>query len=276
MSQSSPAAPHDFSNAPRRQRSGGFRAQLRVIGALFMRELLTRFGRSRIGYVWLVLEPLSLAIMISTLHWVSGHALPNDLPIFLFYALGYMPFMLFRSVMAQTARGIRMNVSMLYHRDIKLFDVIFARTLMESAVCTAGIALIMIVAAVFFGYLPHEPGLFVVGLVLAALLANGLGMVFATLIELFEPFEHVVHPFTYIMMPLSAAFFMLDTMPYGTQQALLWNPVVHINEMNRWAYWGDQIVAHFDITYPILWAMGLNLVGLAGLRIARSRIALMD
>lgn len=32
--------------------------QARIIGALMMRELITRYGREGLGFLWLVLEPL--------------------------------------------------------------------------------------------------------------------------------------------------------------------------------------------------------------------------
>jgi capsular polysaccharide transport system permease protein len=261
---------------PLRQRSNGFDAQLRVIHALFMRELLTRFGRSRIGYVWLVLEPMSLALMISTLHWASGKDLPNNIPIFLFYALGYLPFMLFRSIVSRGSNAVSANISLLYHRDVKLHDVLVARNAMEAGVCTIAIALVMLVASLFFDEAPHEPALFALALLLYALLAHGLGMVFASLMTIWEPFEHVVHPFTYIMMPLSGTFFMLQQMGTEQRDALLLIPLVHIAEMCRWAQWGDRVVPYYDISYVLWWILALNLLGMAGLRVARPRIAMMD
>jgi capsular polysaccharide transport system permease protein len=261
---------------PLRQRSRGSRAQLRVIHALFMRELLTRFGRSRIGYVWLVLEPMTLAMMISTLHWVSGHDLPNNIPIFLFYTLGYLPFMLFRSIVSRGANAIAANVPLLYHRNVKLFDVMVARNLMEAGVCTIAIALVMVVASIYAKEPPHQPVVFAMGLVLYALLAHGLAMLFATLTTIWEPFEHIVHPFTYIMMPLSGTFFMLQQMGTEQRELLLWIPLVHIAEMCRWAQWGDRVIPYYDVSYVLWWIVALNLIGMAGLRVARPRIAMMD
>jgi capsular polysaccharide transport system permease protein len=261
---------------PLRQRSRGSRAQLRVIHALFMRELLTRFGRSRIGYVWLVLEPMSLALMISTLHWASGHDLPNNIPIFLFYTLGYLPFMLFRSIVSRGANAVAANVPLLYHRNVKLFDVMVARNLMEAGVCTIAIALVMLVASIYAKEPPHQPVAFAMGLLLYALLAHGLAMLFATLMTIWEPFEHIVHPFTYIMMPLSGTFFMLEQMGTEQRELLLWIPLVHIAELCRWAQWGDRVVPYYDVSYVLWWIVALNLIGMAGLRVARPRIAMMD
>ena len=261
---------------PLRQRTNGFDAQLRVIHALFMRELLTRFGSSRIGYVWLVMEPLSLALMISALHWVSGHDLPNGIPIFLFYTLGYLPFMLFRQTLSRGSNAINANISLLFHRNIKLIDVLVARNLMESGVCTVAIALVMLIATIFFEYPPYQPGLFVLGLVFYALLAHGLGMFFASIMTIWEPFEHIVHPFGYIMMPLSGTFFMLSQMGSEQRDAIMWVPLVHVAEMCRYAQWGNKVEPYFDVMYVIWWILALNLLGMAGLRIARPLVKMTD
>ena len=44
------------------------RQQLRVIGALIIREMHTRFGRRRFGYLWLFFEPLLLGAMVAVIH----------------------------------------------------------------------------------------------------------------------------------------------------------------------------------------------------------------
>src|SRR3546814_5552704 len=46
---------------PRPQQGGllaGFKIQRNVVAALFMREVLTRFGRHNIGFLWMFVEPM--------------------------------------------------------------------------------------------------------------------------------------------------------------------------------------------------------------------------
>nr|WP_305123542.1 ABC transporter permease [Roseomonas sp. GC11] len=250
--------------------------QLRVIGALIMRELLTRFGRSRTGYFWLLAEPMMLAISISSLHVLSGHDLPNGLPTFWFYAMGYTPFVMFRSIVNRGANVIDANMSLLYHRNITLLDLSIARNMMEAVVCSTIILLFMTVAALFFDEWPHRPALFFLGLIESALLAHGFAMLLASLEVFYEPVERFVHPITYMLMPISATFYMLSSLPYEAREAMLWNPIVHVHEMNRWAMFGDRIVPYYDISYVWLWIIGLNLLGMAGLRAARPRLTMME
>ena len=44
-----------------------FLIQVRVIAALMLREVLTRYGRHNVGFLWLILEPMLFTIGITTL-----------------------------------------------------------------------------------------------------------------------------------------------------------------------------------------------------------------
>jgi capsular polysaccharide transport system permease protein len=45
----------------------GWRIQTRVIQALIIRELTTRFGRENIGFLWVMAEPLLFAVLVGLL-----------------------------------------------------------------------------------------------------------------------------------------------------------------------------------------------------------------
>jgi capsular polysaccharide transport system permease protein len=261
-------------NVPRRQNNNGFAAQFRVLHALVIREMLTRFGQSRSGYLWLVGEPVMLAIGISTIHWISGHGLPNNIPVFLFYGLSYAPFFMFRSIVARNAGAINGNRSLLYHRSIHLHDLTLSRTIVEfSAIIPVAMGFVL-GGILFAGVWPASPGLFVLAMAMSALLGHGVGTLVAALIVIYEPLERVVHPLTYLMMPISAAFATVDSMPPEAQKFLLSIPLAHVNEALRDAQWGDKLVSHYDLGFVALWILILNLLGIAALRAVRSRITM--
>ena len=64
-----------------------FQIQKRVIGALLLREMITRYGRNNLGFLWLFVEPL-LITMVITLVWkfIRGTHI-TDLNIVAFYLL---------------------------------------------------------------------------------------------------------------------------------------------------------------------------------------------
>ncbi|EHL96884.1 ABC-2 type transporter [Acetobacteraceae bacterium AT-5844] len=261
-------------NVPQRRRDGGLAAQLRVLQALVIREMLGRFGQSRVGYIWLVGEPVMLAVGISTIHWLSDRGLPNNIPTFLFYGLGYAAFFMFRAVVTRCAGAINGNLNLLYHRSISLHDLIIARTLVEFVAVVPVILLFILGGLLYADVWPAYPGLFALSLVLSALLGHGVGALLAALIVLYEPLERIVHPLTYLMMPLSAAFAMVDSMPPAAQEIILKNPLAHVNEAIRYAQWGDKIIAHYDLSFVTFWVIIFNFMGMVALRAVRSRISM--
>ena len=50
-----------------RSLAAGWRIQRRVISALMMRELITRFGRENIGFLWIMAEPLLFAVLVGVI-----------------------------------------------------------------------------------------------------------------------------------------------------------------------------------------------------------------
>ncbi len=255
-------------------RRGPLATQLGVIHALVLREMQRRFGQSRMGYLWLVAEPLMLGFGVSLIHWMTDRGMPNGIPVFLFYALGYTPFYMFRSIVTRNAGAIHHSMPLLYHRSVKLHDLTLARTILETAACSAVIAMLVVGGVIFGGFWPAHPGLFILSLLLSALIGHGVGTLLAALIVFYEPLERLVHPMTYLMMPFSAAFVMLSSITPASREAILLNPLAHVHEALRHAQWGDRIVSYFDIPFVLLCVLVLNFLAIAALRAARPHISM--
>ena len=71
--------------------------QKRVIGALLMREIITRYGRTNIGFLWLFVEPLLMTLVI-VLMWKFFKANEvSSLNIVAFIMTGYPMMMMWRN-----------------------------------------------------------------------------------------------------------------------------------------------------------------------------------
>jgi capsular polysaccharide transport system permease protein len=66
-----------------------FAIQIRVLHALMMREVITRYGRDNLGVLWLVGEPMIFTIGVTTLWSAAGLAHGGTgIPIVAFAAPG--------------------------------------------------------------------------------------------------------------------------------------------------------------------------------------------
>ncbi len=255
--------------------AAGLRLQGRVIHALILREMQTRFGRGGGGFLWLFIEPILLAGMIGLMKWAmdttGGH--PGINP-FLFGIVGYVPFFGFRAIVGRGGSAVPANASLMYHRQVQLIDIILARNLLEAAAVTGAVTLILGCASWVAGEDPQSIPLMMLGMVLLLLFANGLGMLTAAACAMSETFDKLLHPILYLSLPLSGALMALHWMPPAWREALLWNPQVHFHEMVRHGMFGDALPSYYDVNYMLASVVIANLLGLCALRAVRIKLEL--
>ena len=250
-----------------------FAIQMRVIGALILREIITRYGRHNIGFLWLFFEPMLFTIGVTIL-WIQmkiTHG--SSLPITAFAVTGYSSLLLWRNCSNRAVKAIEVNLSLLYHRHVKVFDVIAARTILEIAGATASCVMLTIVfSAMGWMSLPTDVLTAVAGFGLLAWFAFALSLIVGAASERTEIVERVWHIFTYLMFPLSGAAFLVDWFPKPIQDLLLWIPTVHGTEMIRHGYFGQIVRTYENPAYLIFVNLVLLLVGLALLRETGRRV----
>src|ERR1022692_2209037 len=121
--------------------------QRRVLYALMMRELITRFGRDNLGVLWLVGEPMIFTLGVATLWSAAGLAHgATGIPIVAFAVTGYSSVLMWRNAATQCSAGIEQNKPLLFHRSVLIIDVFLTRIALEVVGATGS----FIVLAIFF------------------------------------------------------------------------------------------------------------------------------
>lgn len=258
--------------APRVDWARILRIQFRVLGALTLREMSTRFGRENLGYLWLFAEPLLLGGAIGALHHATGHYLPGGLNVVYFWVCGYVPFYMFRSVINRAPTAVLANQSLLYHRRITLLDIILARDLLEGGAVMGTLVIFLGGFGMVLDIWPKEPALVVLGMMAMLALSHGIALMLAAGAIYTDLVDRLVHLITYVTMPFTGSFFMVFWLPTDLQAQALWVPTVHSYELIRRGLYGTEVPTSFDVNYLAAWIIGLNLAGLLMLRIARRRL----
>jgi len=247
--------------------------QFRVIGALLMREIITRYGRDNLGFLWLFVEPMLFTLFVTALWTTTGLAHGRDLPIVAFAVTGYSSVLLWRNCANRCVMAIPPNLGLLYHRNVRVLDLFISRILLE----IAGATISFVVLATFFtafGWM--EPPADVVGMLYGWLFlgwfAAALALVVGALTAYTEVAERLWHPISYILFPLSGALFMVDWLPSNFQKFVLILPMVHGVEMLRGGYFGSAVRTHFDVGYLFVACLVMTLIGLALVKDAGLRV----
>lgn len=241
----------------------GWAVQLRVIHALMIRELMTRFGRENIGFLWIMVEPLLFAVLVGIVWRVMKGPEEHGMSVIAFVVTGYIPITLFRHGVSRSVSAFTANGALLYHRQIKVLDFIVVRFIIEiigGMMAYVFIAVILITLNEF--PVPADIGLFLAGWFLYAMVCFSLCLIIAPVSEISEALEKFVPVTTYIMIPFSGLFTMASWLTPSLREYLLWSPFVNGMEMMRKGIWGDEITAYYNIWNPIACSMICTAIGL--------------
>lgn len=250
-----------------------FSIQLRVVGALLLREVITRYGRHNIGVLWLVLEPMLFTLGITALWTFASMHTVTNIPIVAFAISGYSSILLWRNTATRCSKAIEPNLALMYHRNVKVIDIFTARALLELIGAIAS----FFVLTVFFSTIgamqwPRDLTLVLGGLLLLAWFSIALGFIVGAISERSEMFERLWHIIAYLMLPLSGAVYMVHWLPYGAQQVVLVMPMVHSVEMIRHGFFGSGVPTYENPAYCVTVNLVLTLVALVLVRETGRRV----
>lgn len=236
----------------------------RVIWALMLREMLTRYGRHNIGFLWLFAEPMMFTLGVTALWTATKSVHGSSLPIVAFALTGYSSVLLWRNMPSRCISAIEPNLSLLYHRNVRPIDIFLSRLILEAAGATMSVVFLSLFF-MFIGWLtPPENVLQVIGgWLMLTWFGFALALFLGALSEVSETVEKLWHPAAYFIFPLSGAAYLVDALPTAAQHAVLYLPMVHGVEYLREGWFGSQITAHYDLQYMALINTALTLFGLA-------------
>ncbi len=240
-----------------------FAIQVRVIHALLMREIITRYGRQNLGFLWLFIEPLLFTALIVAMWQFFRADRLSTLNIMAFTVTGYPLAMMWRNASNRAIGAIAANQSLLYHRNVRVLDTIFARVLLEIAGATiAQIAIMGVMIATGLIDMPNDMFYMLCAWILMAVFAFGLGLIICSIAFYFDAFGKIWGTLSFVMLPLSGAFFFVHTLPETARNIMLTLPMVHGTEMLRHGYFGSSVTTYESIGYIILADLVMLFIGL--------------
>jgi len=248
--------------------------QRRVIGALLLREIITRFGRHNIGMLWLVAEPMVFTLGVALLWTATRQIHGSNMPIVAFAITGYSSVLLWRNTVSRCSHAVQQNAGLLYHRNVRPLDVYITRILLEAAGATASLVMLLVIfAAVGWIAPPIDVLKVVAGWLMLAWFGAALALTVGAATSHHELVDRIWHPASYLLFPLSGAAYMVDWLPQAAQERVLLLPMVHGVEMLREGYFGNVVRTHHDMGYMAACNLVLSLAGLLLLRSAARRAA---
>ena len=247
------------------------RVQYNVIRALILREVIFRWGRRNIGFLWLFAEPLVFVMIIVAFKGYARHSgfevAHYGINPIAFILTGYCLMMLWRNAGNKGSDAVSASAPLLHHRNIKITDLYYSRLILEFIGITTAFVGLMVVGC-FVGLMPWPKDLLlmIVAWMLMAWFALGYGLLLGSFLALSETFGFLWRGFSIGLIFISGTFFMVAWLPLAARDLVLWVPMIHGTEMLRHGYYGDLVQTFENPWYLISWNLILSLLGLIAIR----------
>jgi capsular polysaccharide transport system permease protein len=241
-----------------------FQIQRDVIYALLLRELSSRFGRSRGGFLWVLVEPIAhLLVPVIIRGFIRGGLMPGvEFPVFLVY--GILPFLLFKAICLQIVDGVNAGQGLLSYRQVLLMDVFIAKA-MAYFVIQAVVFIMVLTGLGMLDYhvLPPRPVEFAGVLALTIVLAFGLGLLFAAIASMIPDAKSMIKIMFMPLYFISGILFPVTRFPDEWVKWMAINPVLHLVELSRvTAIDRYEPTKYLSIGYPVALALTTTVIGL--------------
>ena len=225
-------------------------ATFRAVSALILREMATRYGRSPGGYVWALLEPLGVIIVMALAFSLMLRNPPLGNSFILFYATGFLPFQVYNTIAGMIASAMMFSRPLLQYPAVTWIDAVLARLILN-ALTGVLVTLLLLSALVSFGdtrVLVDLPPM-VVSILMAVVLGAGIGTLNCALFSLFPVYSQFWGILTRPLVLASGVIFLYDDLPRTVQDILWYNPLIHVTGLMRTGFYPTYRADYVDLTF---------------------------
>ena len=223
----------------------------RIVSALLIREMASRFGNKPGGYIWAFLEPAGYVMMMTIVFGAITHtpALGDSFP--LFFATGYIGFYFYNATLSYVGGALGGNKALLNYPTVAPIDTVVARFILQTF--TNGFVAVAVFSLIIIFEVRSQPNLNWAPLfqasTLGGLLALGVGMSNTVLFIKFPFYESVYGIISRPLMLISGVFFIPDSLPQPYRDLVLINPIAHIIILFRTGFYPEYRATSLDIGY---------------------------
>lgn len=225
----------------------------RVILALILREVSMSNGKTMLGYVWEIAEPVVTILVLTMILSLYFRTPPLGQNFPLFYASGLLPMAIFLDIAGKVATAVRYSRPLLSYPGVTFLDALIARFLVAVMTKLVIFALVLTAIIELYGLNPY----FSYGHIAKALLmAMGLGMAIGTvncLLFAFLPlYDRIWAMVTRPLILFSAVIFLFESVPLPYRDWLWWNPIIHMVGAMRAGLYPTYNDDYVSVTYIIV------------------------
>ncbi len=252
----------------------GAATQARVVKALILREVRTRFGRYYLGYLWAVLFPLMFVLMLTVVFAFIGRRTAHGAPMEVLLLSGMMAWRAFIDTQVQVAGAYQSNRPLLVYPQVTVFDIVIARTVLEfSTKLWATVILGLLFFAVGVDIQLYDPLGIVLGMIMMSYFSMCFGHIVGCIMVEMPSVTFLVATTQRALFFTSGVLFLLSDLPAEWRKYVLYNPLAHIIDYGRGAWIEGYSAPYADMGYVFQWAIGMTVAAIIAEGAVRRRRA---
>lgn len=246
----------------------------RILLALILRDVQTRFFGTALGFIIAILWPVSHIFIVIIIYSALGRAAPYGDSSALFFATGLVPYMCFNYMSRFTAMGVMINKPLLGFPIVKVADILLARAILEVLNAAVVIMVTMLILATMgVDFWPPRPIDAVNALLACMALGFGYGIVNGVIAGIFPFWYTPFSLFGIVLWIASGVVIIPDELPEAARYWLSFNPILIGVEWMRSAYYdGFGLNGLLDKPYLFSFTAVSIFVGLVMERLMRGVI----
>ncbi|WP_226645124.1 ABC transporter permease [Microbulbifer variabilis] len=234
-----------------------------VIFALLLREIKTRFGKWRLGYAWVLLEPAMHIMLLATIFSLIGREFYPGVPTVLFILGGIAPFLFFSHSFSKGLAAVSSNRGLFNYRHLRPFDTVVSRVLLEFAIYLLSMFVLWFVLAWFGVRVAFGNFLLLIEVnILFFFFSLGLSLALCVVGERLPEFSKVLPLAVRPLYFISGVFFSLEQVPVEYHAYLAWNPLMHVIELTREGLFANYEGKFSNFEYFTFSSVGMLALGL--------------
>jgi capsular polysaccharide transport system permease protein len=247
--------------------------QFVVVAALVVREMATRYGSKIGGYAWAIIDPLAFIGLLTLIFSAIARQPKLGTSFPLFYASGYIPFWIYRSISEQIAGSVSGNMNLLNYPIVHPYDTVFARLILQ--VITIFVVCMIIFGGIGYLYPPMpslDMGHILVAGSIAITLGMGVGMINIVLFHMSQTYQQIFQILNRPLFLLSGVFVLPESVPHPYREYMLWNPLVHIVAEFRKGFYDTYRAQVIDFNWAVAVAFVTFWAGFMAIKVFDAQI----
>lgn len=242
-------------------------AALRSVAALALREMGTRYGRRPGGYVWALLQPLGVIVVLAFAFSLLARSPALGTSFLLFKATGLLMVQVVTTLSHTVGQSMLYSRALLFYPGVSWVDAVIARFLLNTLVVWLVTALILAGIIVHDGLAPVlDLGRIALAMGLATALGFGLGCLNCFLFQRFPVWQNIWGMITTPLFLISGVIFLYEDMPLMAQEVLWFNPVLHVTGLMRDGFYPGYAPGYVSVGFVAVCALVPMALGLMLMR----------